>query len=459
MILLFLAIPLLAQVEGAHWGAHAIDLATGEVLLEHNHKSAFTPASNTKLLTTALALSRLGPDHRMLTRIGADSGIAEGRLRGNLYLIGGGDTTLSGRAIPYQVNGNGNGANALAKIEQLAAGLVNQGLRVVEGDVVGDDTAYVHDPYPEGWSVDDALYEYGAPVSALILHDNAVRVSILAGDPPRVQVRPSCGFFNVTSRVQTGAASRVYIEPTHDPTQISLYGTVARGAATGMLLAVRDPALYAAWTLREALIRQGVNVKGGYRARHRVNGQPLPAEPPEVLATLESPPLVELLTVVNKVSQNLHAEVMLRETARRVGGKPDVLMKTFLEETGITNGDYRLEDGSGLSRLTLASPRVFTSVLTHMLRGPHAEAWLRTLPVGGEDGTLERRFRGKTEFRVLAKTGSLSHVAALSGYLDRRDGKRIAFSILVNNANAPQSTIRAFVDKIVWKLAGESGPE
>ena len=179
----------------------------------------------------------------------------------------------------------------------------------------------------------------------------------------------------------------------------------------------------------------------------------------QVLAQRLSPPLSEVATVVNKVSQNLHAEILLREVALVKRGEGTRLlgqeeMKAFLAEAGAAPSGFHFEDGSGLSRLTLLTPETAVKLLFHMHKSKNAEAYSLSLPIGGEDGTLETRFSGEVKgSRVHAKTGSLTHVSALSGYVDSPTRGRIAFSVLVNNYNSPSAEIRSIVDKIVMAIA------
>jgi D-alanyl-D-alanine carboxypeptidase/D-alanyl-D-alanine-endopeptidase (penicillin-binding protein 4) len=225
---------------------------------------------------------------------------------------------------------------------------------------------------------------------------------------------------------------------------------------------VPDPAHYAAHCLREALERRGVRVQGGVKVRHRYfwhGDEPQEPLPPGLtLASRQSPPLIELLKIVNKVSQNLHAELALREVARArgaFGSRRAAMtdMNVFLRRAGIPAADVNLIDASGLSRLTLATPTAFTSLLQFMHASPNRQHWLETLPIGGEDGTLSNRFRGLETGRVMAKTGSLSHVSALSGYIENGRGETIAFSVMVNNAHAPAGAARTFIDTVVKLLA------
>jgi D-alanyl-D-alanine carboxypeptidase/D-alanyl-D-alanine-endopeptidase (penicillin-binding protein 4) len=226
-------------------------------------------------------------------------------------------------------------------------------------------------------------------------------------------------------------------------------------------LAVDDPALFAACALYDALLRRGIAVRGRPRARHRpVSEDPWPVEG-EVIATRTSPPMLEMLRVIEKVSQNLHAELMLREVARVTRGTGTresglTELAGWLASIGIKNEEWRAEDGSGLSRNDEVSPRAVTRLLAYMAASKNGAAWLSLLPVGGEDGTLEHRLccvsDASAARQVRAKTGSLTRAVALSGYADSRTRGRLAFSILVNNFSAPQAEVRAWVDKIALAL-------
>jgi len=455
------------------WGLEAVELDKDQPLVRHNAERLFVPASNTKLFTTALALTRLGPDYRFRTRVTAERAPdGGGRVAGEVRLVGSGDPSLSGRVIPYQKDAPAG--DPLIGIEALAEQVAARGVRRIEGDIVGDDTAYLWEPYPQGWAQDDAVWEYGAPVSALTFNDNALGLSIRpparAGQPPELTLTPGLDYYVIDNRVQArpGAERRIRLERLPGARQLRLWGTVSTegSGATRLALAVDDPALYAATALYEALLKRGVTIAGAPRARHRFanevadlknGGAPAPAGGVE-LARRESPPLVELLRVVDKVSQNLHAELMLREVARarrqlgtRAAGLEE--LRQFLAEAGLEETSYRFADGSGLSRLNLVAPAATVKLLRYMDRSPQREAFQTLLPIGGEDGTLASRFEGNPEGRrVHAKTGTLSHVSALSGYVESRSRGRLAFSLMVNNYHAGSSEIRTVMDKICLLL-------
>jgi serine-type D-Ala-D-Ala carboxypeptidase/endopeptidase (penicillin-binding protein 4) len=462
-----------AGARHAFWGIRIVRVESGEVLYEKNPDRFFIPASNTKLFTTALALERLGPDYRFRTAVAGPSPDSAGTVRGDLIFIGGGDPTMSGREYPFRKDARAG--DPMRAIEELAEQLAARGVQRVEGDIAGDDTAYVWEPYPEGWAQDDGVWEYGAPVSALTFNDNAMTLRVKpgpeAGEPARLQLTPEAGYFAIDNRVATttGGEREIRIERAPGSRQLRVWGSLpAKDRGYSVLVAADDPALYAATALREALIRRGVAVSGKAIARHRpaneVPNLKMGGEGPArvaggELAFRESPPLAEILRVIDKVSQNLHAEIVLREVGRarrNLGSRQAGIeeMREFLRPAGIANDEYNLEDGSGLSRLNLVTPAAVTKLLLAMSRSPHAEVWASLLPVGGEDGTLSDRFKGARDgVRVRAKTGTLSHASALSGYVDSRSHGTIAFSVLVNNYNAPSREIRAVIDRICSVIA------
>lgn len=462
-----------AAMRSAFIGLRVVRLPDGKVLYERNQDHLFVPASNTKLFTTALALSRLRPDYRFVTSVLAAKPVdATGDLQGDLILIGRGDPSLSARNYPYTPDPVA--LDPLKPIEDLADQLVAGGLRSVHGNVAGDDTRYPWVPYPDGWNAGDELWEYGAPVSALIVNDNRLDLLIepgdADGDPARLTLTPPFEFLHIDNRVRTvsGGVVSTHMDGSAEAGQLRFWGTIPAGSAGDVnQLAISDPAVFAAALLRDALIRRGVNVSGGAVARHRYldeiadpkrADQPLADPPGTELARRVSPPMIQLIQVVDKVSQNLHAEVLLREVGavrRNMGTAAAGLaeLHDFLTEIGIPEEQYKFVDGSGLSRGTLVEPQAITKLLQFMWNSPNREAWLSLLPVGGQDGSLRKRFKGHPEAaRIHAKTGSLNHVRALSGYAQSEGSETVAFSLLLNNYIAPEADVSRFLDSIGLKL-------
>ncbi len=444
---------------GGFVGVRVVSLSTGKVLADHNGKRMFLPASNTKLFSTSLALTRLGADYRFTTRVLAAAQPVDGVLHGDVVLWGGGDPTMSNRPIPYD---RGPAlADPMEAIDRLAAQMAARGIRAIEGDVVGDDSAYVWEPYPPGWAEDDTVWDYGAPVSALSFNHNCVVVGIAPGsredDAAVISPQPSVEYFVYDNRLRTVSKGETDIDVERAPgsREVILRGAVRLGVeAPPQWIAVDDPALYSATALYQALVRRGISIRGRPVSRHRWPGDGAPSLPPVVLAERQSPPLIEVLRVVDKISSNLWAEMVLREVARvRTGtGSRDAGMKEladFLAEIGLGSRDYSFSDASGLSRLTLVKPEAVVRLLEYMYRSPNRDVWRGILPVGGFDGTLAKRFGADPAARNLqAKTGSLTHVNALSGYAASAKHGVLAFSILVNHTSASASEVQDAIDRI-----------
>lgn len=448
----------------AIWSVHIRDLATNQTLYSHNATIPFTPASNVKLFSSALALARLGPDHRFVTRVLAASvPDPEGTIKGPVALIGGGDPSLSGRVYPYEKDAKPQ--PPLGPLEALASQVAEAGVRRIDGDIIGDDTLYPYEPYPEGWTVDDTAWEYGAALSALVVNDNALVVSVRpprrAGEPASVMLFPPNDALTVhnTLRVAVGAPTSIQISRAPNSTVLRVSGTVPPGASpVAQRIAFDDPALAAAHIFKRLLEDRGITVAGTARARHRQPGTPYREPEGAELARRTSPPLSQVLQVVNKVSQNLHAEIVLREAARVARGdasREAALgeLTAFLRSLGIPNDHHDFMDGSGLSRKTLVTTSATTRLLEKTAASPHGAAFIGLLPVGGEDGSLGYRFRGVPNAAAIrAKTGTLSHVSALSGYIMGAGQPRLAFSVMVNHANMHSSTARGILDKIMEEI-------
>ena len=448
---------------GSFWGITAVDLKTGATLYELNPNRFFVPASNTKLFTTAMALTRLGPDFTFQTRVVAPAPDASGRIAGDLWLLGGGDPNLSPRTIPYQ-RGSVTG-DPLVAIDDLATQIAGKGVTRVDGDIIADDSWYVWEPYPPGWAEDDPLYDYGAPVSALTLNDGTFGLHIAPGaregDLAALTLNPALEYYDIDNRVRTVAASgerRIHYHRGAGSMKLELWGTIPLGGqGEDLLLGVEDPAQYAARAMRQALESRGILVRGAALAHHLYpNEIASEVDPPAgtELARRVSAPLLEDLRVTDKVSQNLHAELALRAVARArrdTGSREAGLaeLKDFLAEAGIQPEQYGIHDGSGLSRQNLVTPLTVVKLLRYMYQSPQRDNWISLLPVGGQDGSLGNRFTSPAVAgRIHAKTGSVAHVSALSGYLQRHNGDWVAFSILVNNFNGPAGEIRNAMDRI-----------
>ena len=459
----------------AFWGIKVVDLDTSETVYEVNGGKLFLPASNTKLFSTALGLVRFGTGYRYTTEIVSEGTAAEGVLTGDLVIVGGGDPNLSARVIPYDPEEEFS-KDLLLSIKELAAQVVSSGVSKIEGDIVGDDTRYVWQKYSPGWSMDDATWGYGAPVSALSFNDNLVKLRVLPGfesrSLARVTFKPDIPYLSLENRLRTAPTRTVAtgLNLRRDPgsRKLNLWGDISiRSRGRTLSIAVDDPALFTAVALQQELERRGVEVSGAPTARHALPHQfaslkqvpePNVKTYPTKLAELRSANLIESLRIINKESQNLHAEMLLREVGfrrRGVGSFQAGLLelRDFLKEAGLGSDEFQLNDASGLSRKNLVSPEATVKLLSYMWNSPHRDDFVGTLPLAGEDGTLDWRFsRTPARGLIRAKTGTLAHVTAISGYATTQDGRQLAFSVMANNYGVQASYVRSLVDKICVAL-------
>ena len=422
------------------------DAATGETLYALNDDKYFVPASNMKLFSTALALSKLGVDYRFHTTLETRGTISDdGTLSGDLFLVGRGDPNLSNRKFPFNLKEEFDGPPEKV-LAELADKLVAKGVKQIKGDVVGDDSYFPREPYPDGWEIGDMVWEYGAAISAIVLDDNTATLTltpgILAGDAVKAEIAPVTPDFYVENDVVTSAAEvKSDITLTREPGAqlVVVRGTLpANSAPRKLILAIHEPALHAAAVLQKLLTDRGVKITGNSRAVH-IAEVPADTPPRAVLAEHISIPLGDSVKLVNKISQNLHTEMLLRTAARQSGlwAKPEDLMKfptDFYAAAGIAPDDVIQTDGSGLSRHDLVTPRALVALLKYAQTQPWFQAYYASLPVAGIDGTLEDHMKNTIAAgRIHAKTGSVEHVRTRSGFAELPSGRTLIFSFLSNN--------------------------
>lgn len=473
----------------AHWGIDVVDADGGKTIYSLNPDQLFLPASNAKLFTTAAVLAFAGPDYRFHTTIETTGTIDNnGRLQGDLVIMGRGDPNISGRVVPYQLKTERIAPHTQV-LEDLADQVAHKGVKIVDGDVIGDDTFYAPERYGESWGQDDLQWIDGAPVSALTFNDNVIFVDIQPGEHPGdkalITQETETSYYEFDNRVVTspaGVARKVGIHRDPGSRTVVIWGTIPLGDK-GMKepLAIEDPAEYTAQLFREILEHHGVTVTGKARARHADIAQffdqpvppPLPPDlvnpapelsTPAVLAEHISLPLIEDVRVTNKTSENLHAELDLRLVGKLGGLTPSfeggtTVLKQFLLQAGLTDDEFVFLDGSGLSRRDLVTPAAVVQLLLYAQKQPWGAAYQESLPVSGVDGSLSDRFLNTPAGGLIhAKTGTLSHVNALSGYGETKSGKRFVFSILCNNHNLPNGKSLSVIDQIVQLLVTEGVP-
>jgi len=473
------------------WGIEIVSLATGQVLYSQNADKLFIPASNTKLFTTAAALALIGPDYKCRTTVETTGSIdAEGRLHGDLTLVGRGDPNLSGRVLPYSVHTE-RSEFPIKALEELADAVLQKGVKHIDGDVVADDSYFAFERYGEGWTQDDLVWADGAPASALTINDNVIFVDITPaarpGEAASVNIAPFSDYYRIDNRIITtpaGTGRKIFINREPGSMVLTLWGNMPLGdPGANEALAVEDPAQFAGLLFRSLLEKRGVVVDGRTRTHHTElatlstfsvtalathgggdthGGSSAPKEA-TVLASFDSRPLRDDVRVINKVSQNLHAELLLRLLGHEKGTTGTIeggleVLRGFLTQVGIPNEQYAFYDGSGLSRQNLVTPHAVVTLLQYAAKQSWATLFAETLPVAGMDGSLADRMRNTpAQGIVLGKTGSLDHVKSLSGYATTVSGDRVVFSIFANNFDVPghraQDAIDAIIESVVQDTA------
>ncbi len=440
------------------------------VVGERNAHRRFIPASNLKLPVTAAALSVLGPEFRYETSLYA-TGPRDGRfLRGDLVLPGVGDPTLG---APFHEDGH-------RALEALADSVAASGIRVVEGALVVDASAWDSTAVPPSWTVGSRGRTYGASGGAFAVDSGELRLEARGarepGEEASVEWRPMGEADFVDAQITTvgeeAAEGISGLRAAYRPEtrRMEVRGTVASGEVDTLRVAIQDPVRQASALLHRLLRDRGVEAHFGlhilWDQGEQVGRGCLSGSIPECneawkVAGLESPPLSEVVEVALSRSQNWTTEQLVRTLGYEVHGRGSwgeglrVVSDFLVDEVGVAPGDFVLRDGSGLSTHNLLTPRAVVRLLAHMQASEVGPTFRNTLPSPGEgSSTLESRLEG-LEGRLNAKTGTLTHVNALSGYLTRSDGSQLIFSIMANASGLPAPEVRTVMDALVRSLSGE----
>ncbi|MEO8433333.1 MAG: D-alanyl-D-alanine carboxypeptidase/D-alanyl-D-alanine-endopeptidase [Pyrinomonadaceae bacterium] len=458
-------------------------LDTGQILFSENADKLLRPASNMKIYTVAAALDRLTTDYRFVTSVYAgEKPDKSGTIKGNLIIYGRGDPSIAARF---------NNGDYTKGINDLADRIVAAGVKRVKGDLVGDESYFNGPPLGGGWEWEDLQWWYGAEVSALTINDNALDLFVKPGSkvgaPCLITTGPPAPFVSISNRTRTspaGGKSELTVYRALGSNVLEIGGNLPldnKGYAG--FVAVPDPALVFASMLRASLAQRGVAFTGRTRT---VNGRSTPslvqtqnnlaAQPADAkasssqplleIASLQSPPLNIIAAQTLKPSQNLYTELILRTLGKGPGANPKQtseqagleVVKGFLQQAGVNSDELVLSDGSGLSRNDMITASASLQLLTYMSRHRYADVFREALPIAGVDGTLSNRMKNTPAMgNVRAKTGTLSSVASLSGYVTTAAGERLVFSMMLNNY-ADVSTVRKdSIDAIAVLLASFAG--
>ncbi len=384
----------------AMWGALIIDPATGDTLYSLNPRKLVMPASNMKVLTSSVALHLLGPDFRFRTTFAARCPPARGRCT-ELLVAGRGDPTVSARFHP----------DPLMPLRAVADSLRAHGIISFSGPIVASGDAFPGSIYGYGWEYDDLGEDYGAGIDDLVFNEGLEAIEMLTDSGPMVES----------------------VRPAPDPRQAYLKA------------------------LSIALRQRGI-AHGGILPSDSGRADSLLA-PAETLFVLQSPPLSEILGAMLQPSQNQIAEILLRTIGLEVTGvgRPDsgaAVVRRQLLEWGVDSMEFRVRDGSGLSRHDYVTPATMVRVLSIMLQHPHGAVFRGALPVVGVNGTVRSWLRGTAaERNAHGKTGTLSSVRAFSGYVRTAGGSTLIYSFIANNYLVSTSTVTAAIQTMVRLLA------
>lgn len=448
------------QFANAFWGVLIVDPASGDTLYSHNAGKLLMPASNMKIVTGAVALEQLGPDHRFATTIaarrsGSGSLVSEGVLNGDLVVIGRGDPSVSDR-----VHGD-----AMIPLRAIADSLAARGVRRIAGQLIADGSALEGPELGSGWAWDDLDYPYSAGVSALYLNDGFTRIVVTggagAGEPATVRTYPAATLPTVAARIATvprpsGGAEIPNPVIVRDSASgyLMLSGAVAAGDSVVLSLTYADQQAAYLGALAEALAARGISIGGG--------AEPHPETPPTVtdsLFTMLSPPLSEIMPALQKPSQNQIAELFVRALALENTGVGSAdsgrrVIERQLREWGVDSLGFAVRDGSGLSRHNYLTPETIVRVLAAMQAHPDFQLFYDALPLAGVDGTIRNRMQGTpAQGNVRAKTGYIDRARALSGYVTTADGRQLIFVAIANNWTTSVRTVEQVQDAIAVRLA------
>lgn len=434
-------------LNAARVSVEVMSLDDGQVLYARKPDELLNPASNTKLVTAATALLRLGPEFRFTTELRTEDKMSKrGRIK-NLYLKGGGDPGIT-----------------TERLHGYASDLFHRGVREVRGDIVIDDTYFDSEIWGPGWEQESSDKSYAAPVAALSLNENAVKVYVFPGEKRgrkgRVEVEPESRYLVLESDVATVRSTgrrraKVNANDDGDRTRIIVRGRIPAGHKGQVVQRrVYDPARYFGETLRSVLGQHGIKVSG------RVRRGPAPQDA-RTLAIFESDELADIVRDMNKVSSNFAAEMLVKALGAEVKGQPGSWRKgidvaeELLAELGLQRGTYMLKNGSGLNDTNRFSAHQITTLLSVLWKKfPVMAEFVSSLGIAGRDGTLRFRMEEtQAAGRLRAKTGTLEHVTALSGYVASMGGERFAFSILVNDFEGRSSPVVSHVDRLGGALA------
>ncbi|OGC77490.1 MAG: D-alanyl-D-alanine carboxypeptidase/D-alanyl-D-alanine-endopeptidase, partial [candidate division Zixibacteria bacterium RBG_16_40_9] len=447
----------LSEFSNINFGITIYSLDDKKMLYEKNSSQLFVPASNMKLVTSACVLSKLGPDFQFKTEIYSVGDIQDGTLRGNLILKGYADPTISGRFKENQVT---------KVLEEWADSLKRYRIEEIEGDIYADESYFDTIRWGPGWSWDDLSYWYAAEISALSFNDNCVdlyfKAAKIVGGPVQILINPNTRYIKIYNNALTsspGTPKTIDYFRLPFGNTVTIFGNIPQDDTSIIsdYASVHDPASYTVFVFKEVLQQKKLKVKKNKKYKS------LKISSRNLLFRYYSPPLTEVIKVINKRSQNFFADCVLKTLGQELkaqgsfeGGVSVIL--DFLTEIGIPENQFKIYDGSGLSYMNLLTPNCLIKLLEYMYQSPHFNNFYESMAIPGVDKGVERRMNGlDLTDKMRVKTGFITNAICYSGYLKDKTNRPYAFSIMVNNYTVDKTKIWELEDKICQLILNYEG--
>lgn len=451
------------ELSNSFIGISVLSLETGEYIFNHNNERNFIPASTQKLITTAAALEYLGSEYQFRTNLYLDGDLSEnGEFFGNLIIRGLGDPTINNNFYDKPLN----------LIYSWVDTLESLGINSVRGNIIGDDNFFDNSYYGAGWSWDDMKYYYSAQVNALAFNNNVVNINVsqgdTIGDPANYVVYPKNNYVRVINSINTlekGNYKEIVAHRETGTNIIELYGGIDYDSTNinseNVAVTIDNPTLFFLNIFKTVLDKKQIRFRGALLDIDDLN-YAISYNLLNPFIEHKSVELSNIIAHINKNSDNLVTEMLLKTIAAEMLGYGSYdnaiqLIEKYLNKCGIPTQNITIVDGSGLSRLNLVSPKYLVDLLSSIYRSENKEVFYNSLAVPGKKGTLQRRMKKSlAENQVVGKTGTMSTVSNISGYITTKDGEDLAYAIMFQNLTVPVTYAQNTQDLILMRLAGFS---